>query len=498
MVGINERLLMATLVLIIIGLSYILALTLTSPVTPRTLTETVTRTSTITLTGVVETLTEIETVITTVTLTKYAGYPEMYSEYGGWLGLKTKATGFFRVENINGIYWLVDPLGYVFLSKGVNHVDYMGDFSPVLGYSPYYKNVLTKYGSVNKWVEVTVSRLLRWGFNTIGAWSSRELMQYIPYTVNLNILGDFGFDWQTGRMPDVFSDNYVEYAEMKALFNCKPLSNDPLLIGYFIDNEPRWGPDWRSNTHLLDDFIKLPGSSPGKKVVVDVLRVIYQEDIDLLNSEFKTSFNSFEELLDYNGTVPSTSRAYQARLEFLRRYVERYLSVAVAAIRKYDPNHLILGFRVAGLPTTDYMREVFRIAGKYVDVITVNIYNYIEPPVIALNELYHLTGKPLIVTEFSFRAMDSGLPNTRGAGIIVNTQSERANATYNFVVKLLSLPYVVGYHWFQYYDQPKEGRFDGENSNYGIVKIDDEPYIEMIDMFTKLNLELEKIHLNSR
>jgi len=103
----------------------------------------------------------------------------------------------------------------------------------------------------------------------------------------------------------------------------------------------------------------------------------------------------------------------------------------------------------------------------------------------------------LIVTEFSFRAMDSGLPNTRGAGIIVNTQSERANATYNFVVKLLSLPYVVGYHWFQYYDQPKEGRFDGENSNYGIVRIDDEPYIEMVDMFTKLNLELEKIHLNS-
>ncbi|MEM0379004.1 MAG: hypothetical protein QXL98_03105 [Thermofilaceae archaeon] len=453
-------------------------------------TETVTATET-------TTIFETSTVTTTVTWTSvfFVGYPEYYSRYGGWLGLRSGATGFFRVEEINGTYWFIDPEGYVFISKGVNHVDYMGDYSPALGYSPYYVNVLRRYGSVDKWVEVTVSRLLRWGFNTVGAWSSRELFKHIPYTVNLNVLGDYGFDWQTGRMPDVFSDSFVEYANTKAFFNCAPLSNDSLLLGYFLDNEPRWGPDWRSPNHLLDDFIKMPSTSPGKRVAVEVIREAYEGDLSRLNSEMGTSFTSFDELLNYTGTLPTTPTMYQARVEFVKRYAERYFSVATQAVRRHDPNHLILGVRVAGLPDTEYKREVFKIMSKYVDVITVNIYNYASPPTLALAELFQLTGKPIIVTEFSYRAMDSGLPNTRGAGLTVSTQSERANLTYSFVTGLIKLPYVIGYHWFQYFDQPKEGRFDGENSNYGLVKIDDEPYQEMVEMFARLNTRVEKIRL---
>lgn len=193
----------------------------------------------------------------TTTTMRHPFYPDRYSRYGGWLGLRVEGTGFFRVAVVNGKYWLVDPDGYVFISKGVNHVDYTGDFSPSLGYSPYYVNVLRKYGSASKWVDTTVNRLMKWGFNTIGAWSSRELYEYMPYTINLNILGNYGFNWTTGRMPDVFSDGFVDYVENNAYFNCQPLAEDPLLLGYFLDNELRWGPDWRSNTHLLDEFFKL-------------------------------------------------------------------------------------------------------------------------------------------------------------------------------------------------------------------------------------------------
>lgn len=453
-----------------------------------------TATNTVTATQIA---TETTTVFMTTTITSaiFVSFPGNYSRYGGWLELRSTPTGFFRVEEINGVYWFIDPDGYAFISKGVNHVDYMGDHSPALGYSPYYINVLRKYGSVDKWVEATISRLTKWGFNTLGAWSSRELYSYLPYTVNLNILAGFGFDWQTGRMPDIFSDSFVEYVNMKAYLNCAPLANDSLLLGYFIDNEPRWGPDWRSPNHLLDDFIKLPSTAPGKRVAVESIRKAYGGDLAKLNSELGTSFASFDELLNYTGPLPATSTMYQARLEFLRRYAERYFSIATEAIRRYDPNHLILGVRVAGLPVTEHQKEVFRIMAKYVDVITVNLYNYAVPPIAALEELYKLTGKPILITEFSFRARDSGLPNTRGAGLTVNTQQERANITYRFVSGLIKLPYVIGYHWFQYFDQPKEGRFDGENSNYGLVKIDDEPYQEMVKMFTKLNTIAEKIHM---
>ncbi len=37
------------------------------------------------------------------------------SKYGGFSGTKVKATGFFRVEKIDGRWWFVDPEGYLFL-----------------------------------------------------------------------------------------------------------------------------------------------------------------------------------------------------------------------------------------------------------------------------------------------------------------------------------------------------------------------------------------------
>ena len=62
-----------------------------------------------------------------------------------------------------------------------------------------------------------------------------------------------------------------------------------------------------------------------------------------------------------------------------------------------------------------------------------------------------------------------GLPNTNGAGPLVPTQAERAAAYRRYVAVALSQPTIVGFHWFEHADQPAEGRFDGENSNFGIV-----------------------------
>ena len=59
-------------------------------------------------------------------------------------------------------------------------------------------------------------------------------------------------------------------------------------------------------------------------------------------------------------------------------------------------------------------------------------------------------------------------------------------------------PAVVGYHWFEHADQPAEGRFDGENSNFGTVTIDDEVYTALTETMTKVNAAAEQIHAASR
>jgi hypothetical protein len=72
---------------------------------------------------------------------------------------------------------------------------------------------------------------------------------------------------------------------------------------------------------------------------------------------------------------------------------------------------------------------------------------------------------------------DSGLPNTKGAGLVVPTQADRALGYKNYTTTLAKLPYVIGFHWFEWFDEPAEGRkLDGENSNYGLVTINGAPF----------------------
>ena len=82
-------------------------------------------------------------------------------------------------------------------------------------------------------------------------------------------------------------------------------------------------------------------------------------------------------------------------------------------------------------------------------------------------DAYAASGKPCLISEFSFRGDDAGLPNSHGAGPRVESQVERAQCFERYVTAALRKPAVVGYHWFEHADQPAEGRFDGENSNFG-------------------------------
>ncbi len=411
-----------------------------------------------------------------------------YDAYGGALRVKGAATGFFHVEKINGTWWLIDPEGNCFISKGVNHVSFDADYSPSLGYSPYNKAVLKKYGGVEPWAKATVERLRSYGFNTIGAWSSRELFELeIPYTVILDVAASAGSEWLRGSVVDYFSERFEKVAEEVAEKMCAPRRDDPWLLGYFTDNELRWGPDWRSSKHLFDDYLALEKDAPGKRVLIQYLWEKYGS-ISELNAKWGTSFSSFEDILNIY-EPPDRASLDSDRLGFLELVSKRYFKVCHDAIRKHDPNHLILGCRFAFRPPD----EVLKGCVGYVDVVSVNNYGW-EPPLEDLRAINRLTGLPVMITEFSFKARDSGLPNTRGAGTPLATQVDRAERFENYVRKILSEPYVVGYHWFQYSDQPAQGRFDGENSNFGLVNIEDEPWVILVTRVTTVNLKAELIH----
>ncbi len=315
--------------------------------------------------------------------------------------------------------------------------------------------------------------------------------QRVPYTVILGLADSAGANWLKGEVADVFSDHFQQAVRAQAQKLCAPRVRDPFLLGYFSDNELRWSADWRSKKTLLEDFIARPADSPGKQAAVRLLRSRHAS-VDAFNQAWGAQLKSWDELAALESLPMTNDAAKAAQREFLRDYARAYFKTCRDAIKAADPNHLLLGCRFAGYAPP----EVVEAMGEFVDVVSYNNYSF-AAPVDPLRKLQAATGKPVMLTEFSFKAKDSGLPNTKGAGQAIATQQDRADHFDRYVTALAQLPFMVGFHWFQYSDQPAEGRFDGENSNYGLVTGQDEPWQVLTERMKQVNSRLEETHSRS-
>jgi agarase len=418
-------------------------------------------------------------------------------------------------------WWFLDPDGHPFLSKGVCHITSRGDTIPSTGAAPYQQAVERQHGGVQQWRQVTAERLMGLGFNTLGAWSDEALAgievqgRHLAFAPTIDLGSDYvsrelrQAAWLKGVFPDVFDPKFKTLSFDRAARVCGPQKNNRNVLGWFTDNELKWGPDWRGKDELLTAFLNYPSHQPGRKSALDFLQRRHPT-IEEFNRVWKTTFTSWNnlsaakeikqpyarrEVYSQNegderqaNEADSGRAAFVADCEgFLGLIAEQYFQITRAAIQAADPNHLVFGSRFAYVPA----KPVVEAAAKYLDAVSFNCYNTDPRSVI---RKYAAFGKPLIIGEFTFRARDSGLPNSKGAGPTVATQQDRADGFENYVRQGLSLPELVGYHWFQYTDQPKEGRFDGENSNYGVVDIQDNLYPVLTQTMKESNAQAEAWH----
>jgi hypothetical protein len=424
-------------------------------------------------------------------------------EYGGATYTTLPASGWFRVEQVCDRWWLVTPAGHPFYSAGVNSVGYGGNAGQESGRDLYREALDGLYDSPAQWAEVTVERLRAWGFTTIGSWSDHDLFATaMPFTVNLSLSGG---DWLTGDVADYFDPTWSAAVEALALERAAPWADNPFLVGYFIDNEIRWGPDWRGDETLLQLYLTLDVTAAGKAVAVDTL-LDELGDVAAVNSALGTGFADRDAMLaavtGWDSLDAGNSETEAAlTTAFLRRAATQYFRVTAAAIRATDPDHLVLGNREVSVMTR---REIYEAAAAHVDVFSINNYDFVYgvdnaaltlsgglDPADWFAALHELTGKPILITEFGFRALDSGLPNSWPPIYPTwETQQERAREFALYARGAQSTPWIIGYHWFRWVDQPAEGRFDGEDNNWGLVNEMDQPYTVLTDEMTTVNPEV--------
>jgi hypothetical protein len=399
------------------------------------------------------------------------------SKYGGFIGKKTKATGFFHVEKIDGKWWFVDPEGYLFFSSGSTCINAQDDFSRIRGreyifsalppdverntsnqttkkrdHSSFYTwNLFRRFGPdwYQKWMDLTFRRMDSWGINTVANWSDPNLgsAQRKPFVATID-----GWGIETGimGMPDVYANDYIARVDSAAARQCAPLKENTYLLGYFIGNEVPWP---RRELELV--ALILSGKDTPMKVALKKYLSV--------------------------GDTPERRKA------FIYETFAKLIGIVNAAVKKYDPNHLNLGIRYGDVSHPD---EMIKIAKSF-DVFSFNMYGYALNP-LDLNKISELTGLPIIIGEFHFGTPGRG----HAPGLAqVSNQAERGVAYRYYVENAAAHPSVVGTHWFQWIDQPSTGRsYDGENYNIGLVDVTDRPYPEMINAVKETFKRLQDVH----
>jgi len=446
--------------------------------------------------------------------------PKNWNKYGGWAnGPQLEATGHFYATKHEGKWYLVDPEGRLFFSMGIDVVkpggatpvtedratwfknppwvkpsmlEHIGEGKPKRGeyakrqtvteFHFYKANLERKYGDDwrQTWLDITPKRLMNWGFNTIGCWSEADLFEntQTPYT-HWVYINSAKLPWQPGsrnRISDPFNPMLEKEMRRRAQAFAEPFKDDPMCIGFFVDNELSWGEQ---------DFLAKGVVERGKpnlyakQAFADWLKDKY-DTVNALNSAWGINLKNWDAFKTSN-QLPTTDSGHDDLVAFNAVIVEEYFKTVRGVMKEVAPDKLYLGCRFA-----ESNPQVVKIAAEYTDVLSFNLY---RDTVGAWAIPSEGVDRPVIIGEFHFGASDRGV---FGSGLVkAKSAEDRAVKFEKYMRSAADNPVLVGAHWFALVDEPVSGRtLEGENHGFGFLTITDTPYPEMIEASRRVATDL--------
>lgn len=403
--------------------------------------------------------------------------------------------GFWRVgRTAEGVWWFVSPAGELeFLNTVTTVVPYQlgrDATGPHYVSSDWGDEPHDGAGDVHRWARQTLARVREAGFKGLGAWCHPVFHQYdVPITRDLNL-----WTWVASDCRRLYSPHWAEHVEAAVAKQVTPLRDNRNLVGYFLDNELDWGDGGAGPAFYFD---RLPPDDPNRAAVMSVVRDLWPT-IDAFNRDWDTQLANFDALAAAD-TLPEPRGDAYGRLmsAWLEKLARDYFERTTRLVRKYDPNHLILGVRFKGYAPI----EVVRASRGLTDVVSINYYvadGRLDMQM--FRAMAETSGQPVMITEYSFHALDgrSGNRNTFGFAAQVLDQQARADGYRLFTTRLARVPYVIGADWFQWSDEPPSGRtVDGEDVNFGIVDVDDRAYEQLAAAVREVAPRLNDYHAAS-
>ena len=439
---------------------------------------------------------------------------DTHDRYGGYDGVKpteicsSNPEGYWRTGKYNGRWVMVNPDGNVTILHGTNGVApdamkgqtsgktqalYNARFSSTEEWSRYANSLLTEYGfnfySLNpQRIRNTRNYVSENDSKVMHGHTPGKLLGEVAFTF---ILRTFQWDYYqltktSFNMEDasqftlMFDPDYLDYIDKLAADAAALYKNDRDFIGYYLDNELRFMIAGNTSPDIdLKDWLKIPTDS-GKPRAYQYAKAYA------------------EKFMRDNGVEPLEANVTTAlNNAFLLNVSEYYYKTASEAMRRHDPNHLILGTRLHGRPLTH--QQVHEACAKYCDIISVNMYGMWEP-----QDSYFITNykswikydKPCFVTEFYTRDLEKRFEGElysgtgEGGGWYLKGDVARGLHYQNFVRKLISYNHCIGWQWFQFTDDYAET--NGWN-NKGLISPDYKPYLEILELMRQLHWNIYQI-----
>jgi hypothetical protein len=425
------------------------------------------------------------------------------------LPLYAPSTQWRVVKRSSGNFYFIHPGGRMFWSLGANTASWdrytvvtgrenmfvdvpsgvsahHGNLAGKTTYNFLGHNLERKFGPTWQvaWQEQMRRRMGSWGLNTLGMNSDVTLRDAstIPYTMTVKTdafprrLNTPFVKWR--QLPDAYDSTFLNWCRTEFNARLGVHLGNPAYMGVFIDNEQSWGLPTSTNPReryaIAYGAINAPMTQPAKSAFINVLKSKYRT-IEALNVAWGTSYTAWTQVEAANNFSRTTLTAdceFDFR-DFGRRFATTYYSKVARALRDIKNTGLYLGSRDAWAP-----QEVVDAAAGHVHVLSFNIYG----PSRNIDWAWlQAQRKPVLISEFSFGAMDRGGFDP-GPGKAYD-QTERAAEMRAFLRTALKTKNVIGVHWFEMYDQPITGRWsDGENYALGLINVTDQPYNQLVQV----------------
>lgn len=395
---------------------------------------------------------------------------------------------FFSIaRDVRNTWWLATPDGKPFYSAGTA--------------GPGFDRTEYGYSRGHLYAEQVRSM----GFNSLGGWTPlaswaglNRIMEKggktpVPlfYAIESNKLKR-NFDFLSGpggktcggeghEFPDPFDPAYAEAYRNHVEEVAGLIRGEKWFVGWFADNE-------RDHT----DLHRCVDSPYAKEAFMAWLKQRYGS-IKALNKAWSTRFRSMEDAaLDLPVPSARKGRIYEDFRSFARVIVSRYAELTLRTIRAADPDHLVFSPRFMLSDSSEWLSLLEHYRGF--DGIAVNIYPSNRVPGLSeserlfLEDVHKKSGRPLIISEWSVPALDSGLYDGQddldwSFSRVVATQTERARQAALATVDFYNQPYIIGAHWFIWKDFDSRQR----KANRGLFRADG-------GAWTELQQSLQKAH----